>query len=359
MIVRFTLLLLTGSSAIELDLSKSEEECLDRFIKKRTLENYYKHEIQTWDEARNKSLEKVNEVYAQVLSMINESPEQKVVQSSGDYCYFLMGTMESEIDNTINSCTSQGLALPFENVSIGEIYPQLNKERKTPSKEMLSRMKAVTSLTSLHSERVWIANIVQDGFEGWYNQKNKLGSIMDIKPKKYAYKNPCNPSWVASHFDDSNKKFEPWVRSTGEEKRPFTCIRDTTQEWNFQRKEIIQVPERQRKHFPAFMGNETRVVVHQYCDPPQMTKDRETCLPWKKNWMKVETIRETLRRKHLAVKVNEKCEKDERGTEHCTWDDEIFYDFMRLGWVKDSKNGKAGHCGMIDRPVNECIQARL
>jgi len=100
--------------------------------------------------------------------------------------------------------------------------------------------------------------------------------------------------------------------------------------------------------------------VHKYCDPPKITPDRKTCLPWKDNWQKVDSIKNLLRQKGLSFRINEKCteNKFEKGRK-CTFDDEIFYDFMKLGWAKDTEDGKAGICGLIDRPVSECIQTGI
>jgi hypothetical protein len=63
-------------------------------------------------------------------------------------------------------------------------------------------------------------------------------------------------------------------------------------------------------------------------------------------------------RKGLSNRINEKC-SNINGIQKCTFDDEIFYDFMKLGWAKDTEDGKDGICGLIDRPVSECIQAGL
>ena len=101
--------------------------------------------------------------------------------------------------------------------------------------------------------------------------------------------------------------------------------------------------------------------MHKYCDPPpRITPDRKTCLPWKENWHKVDSIKNILARKGLSNRINEKCSKaDVFGNQKCTFDDEIFYDFMKLGWAQDTEDGKAGICGLIDRPVSECIQSGL
>lgn len=124
------------------------------------------------------------------------------------------------------------------------------------------------------------------------------------------------------------------------------------------RTKIIKISDADRARFPRFQGNETHTVVHKYCDPPRITPDRKTCLPWKDNWHKVDSIKKMLFRKGLSNRINEKC-SNINGIQKCTFDDEIFYDFMKLGWAKDTEDGKDGICGLIDRPVSECIQAGL
>ena len=123
---------------------------------------------------------------------------------------------------------------------------------------------------------------------------------------------------------------------------------------------LIKISDADRAQFPRFNGNETRTIVHKYCEQPRITPDQKTCLPWKDNWHKVESIKKTLRHKELSYRINEKCTKpDINGNQECTFDDEIFYDFMKLGWAKDTEDGKAGICGLIDRPISECIQKGL
>lgn len=123
------------------------------------------------------------------------------------------------------------------------------------------------------------------------------------------------------------------------------------------RQVTIVIDEQDRPRFPNFKGNETHVTVHKYCDPPEITRDRQKCLPWKDNWQKVEVIKQVLRNKNLFYRINEKCTgSDELGDKKCTFDEEHFYDFMKLGWAKDTEDGERGICGLIDKPVSECIQ---
>ena len=163
------------------------------------------------------------------------SSEINIVSAAGNYCFFLAGLVPMESAATIDLCREQGLVMPFDKVPLGEIYPSaLSSSKLTrPSDQIIQRMRATSSLLSLKSDRIWISNLVQDGFEGWLNEINSQ-TINDMPFKKYAYKKACRDRWVATYVDGDGQKFDPWVRSNGDEKRVFTCLRDTTQEENFQ-----------------------------------------------------------------------------------------------------------------------------
>jgi hypothetical protein len=165
----------------------------------------------------------------------NLATEIKIISAAGDYCFFLAGLFPMESSTTVGRCRDQGLAMPFYKVPLSDIYPSaLSSSISTsPSEQIIKRMRAASSILSLKSDRIWISNLVQDGFEGWLNDVN-LHTINDMPSKKYAYKKACRDRWVATYFDDDGQKFDPWVRTDGDEKRVFTCLRDTTQEENFQ-----------------------------------------------------------------------------------------------------------------------------
>ena len=161
--------------------------------------------------------------------------ERKIISAAGDYCFFLAALFPMESITTVGRCREQGLAMPFDKVPLREIYPSAlsGSISSRPSVEIIERMKAASSILSLNSDRIWISNLVQDGFEGWLNELNSL-TIVDQPFKKYAYKKACRDTWVATYVDGNGQKFDPWVRSNGYEKRVFTCLRDPTQEENFQ-----------------------------------------------------------------------------------------------------------------------------